>query len=109
MASWNALKRLCRFIAGLSRLVYNYKFQEVRHVDVYTDTDWAGCPRTRKSTSGGCIMMNSHCMKAWSSTQSSVALSIVEADFAGVVRGAGIGLGYISLLEDLGIKIQTTF
>ena len=105
LASWNALKRLCRFIAGLPRLVYNYKFQEVKKVDVYTDTDWAGCPRTRKSTSGGCIMMNSHCIKAWSSTQSSVALSSGEAEFAGVVRGAGIGLGYISLLEDLGMKI----
>ena len=49
--------------------------------------------------------MNGHSIKAWSSTQGSVALSSGEAEFAGVVRGAGIGLGYISLLEDLGIKI----
>ena len=42
-------------------------------------------------------------MKTWSSTQSSVALSSGEAAFNGVVKGAGIGLGYQSLLADLGI------
>ena len=104
-AAWAALKRLCRFLAGLPRLVYRYDFQEVEFVDLYTDTDWAGCPRTRKSTSGGCIMLNGHSIKTWSSTQSSVALSSGEAEFAGVVRGAGIGLGYCSLLADLGISL----
>ena len=74
-------------------------------MDVYTDTDWAGCPRTRKSTSGGCIMLNGHSIKTWSSTQTSVALSSGEAEFAGVVRGAGIGLGYCSLLADLGVSL----
>ncbi len=44
-------------------------------------------------------------MKTWSSTQSSVALSSGEAEFNGVVRGAGVGLGYQSLLQDLGIEI----
>ncbi len=69
---------------------------------MYTDTDWAGCPRTRKSTSGGCIMLGSHALKSWSSTQSNVALSSGEAEFNGVVRGAGAGLGFQSLLRDLG-------
>ena len=75
-------------------------------VDVYTDTDWAGCPKTRKSTSGGCVMLGSHCIKHWSSTQSSVALSSGEAEFAGVIRGAGQGLGYKALLQDLGVGAQ---
>ena len=72
---------------------------------MYTDTDWAGCPRTRKSTSGGCVMLGSHLVKSWSSTQTSVALSSGEAEFNGVVRGSGIGLGYRSLLQDLGQQI----
>ena len=74
-SSWNALKRLCRYLVGLPRLVYLYKWQEVSVADVYTDTDWAGCPRTRKSTSGGCVLLGSHTIKTWSSTQSSVSLS----------------------------------
>ena len=102
--SWNALKRLCRYLVGLPRLVWLYKWQRVETIDVYTDTDWAGCPRTRKSTSGGCILLGSHALKSWSSTQSSIALSSGEAEFNGVVRGSGIGLGFQSLLKDVGIE-----
>ena len=50
------MKRLCRYLVGLPRLVYVYKFQTAEKVEVYTDTDWAGCPRTRESTSGGVLM-----------------------------------------------------
>ena len=50
-------------------------------------------------------MIGKHTTKHWSSTQSSTALSSGEAEFAGVVRGAGQGLGYQALLSDLGIKI----
>ena len=50
-------------------------------------------------------MFGKHAMKHWSSTQSSTALSSGEAEFAGVIRGSGQGLGYQALLEDLGIKV----
>ena len=49
--------------------------------------------------------MGSHPIKTWSSTQTSIALSSGEAEFNGVVRGSGVGLGYQSLLRDLGITI----
>ena len=101
--AWTALKRVCRYLHGVPRLVYVYPQQTVEGIDVYTDTDWAGCPKARKSTSGGCVMLGSHCIKHWSSTQSSVALSSGEAEFAGVIRGAGQGLGYKALLQDLGV------
>ena len=51
-------------------------------------------------------MLGSHCIKHWSSTQASVALSSGEAEFAGVIRGAGQGLGYKALLQDLGVGAQ---
>ena len=49
-------------------------------------------------------MLGRHCMKHWSSTQASVALSSGEAEFAGVIRGSGQGLGYQALLRDFGIE-----
>ncbi len=79
-------------------LVYEFKKQSVSSTDVYVDTDWAGCPKARKSTSGGCVMFGGHCVKHWSSTQASTALTSGEAEFAGVLRGAGQGLGYAALL-----------
>ena len=92
-AAWEALKRLCRYLVGLPRMIFHYRWQSIEHADVYTDTDWAGCPMTRKSTSGGCVILGSHAVKGWSSTQTSIALSSGEAEFNGVVGGAGVGLG----------------
>lgn len=103
--AWKALKRLCRYFLSAPRVIYAFEQQSVEALDVYTDTDWAGCPRTRKSTSGGTVMLGKHATKHWSSTQTSTALSSGEAEFAGVIRGAGQGLGYQALLQDLGIKV----
>ena len=50
-------------------------------------------------------MLGSQTMKHWSSTQASVSLSSGEAEFYGVVRAAGVALGYQSLLRDLGVDL----
>ena len=50
-------------------------------------------------------MVGQHAVKHWSSTQQSVTLSSGEAEFAGVIRGAGQGLGYQALLRDLGVEL----
>ena len=104
-AAWEAHKRLCRYLAGLPRMISHYKWQSIEHADVHTDTDWTGFPRTRKSTSGGCVILGTHAVKRWSSTQTSAALSSGKAEFNGVVRGAGVGLGYQGLLRDLGVNV----
>ena len=49
-------------------------------------------------------MLGSRAIRHWSSTQSSVALSSGEAEVAGVIRGAGRGLGYQALLRDFGVS-----
>ena len=100
-----SLKRLGRYLEGHRRLVVRYPWQSASRVDVYSDTDWAGCPRTRKSTSGGCLMLGAHLIKSWSSTQSQVALSSGEAEYYGVVKAVGTALGYQSLLADLGVRL----
>ena len=103
--SWAALKRLCRYLVGRPRLIHQFPMQEVGCIDVYTDTDWAGCPRTRRSTSGGMIMLGRHVIKTWSSTQALTSLSSGEAEYYGLVKGAGQGLGYQGLLRDFGIEM----
>ena len=98
-----ALKRLARYLKGKPRLVFNYRWQQACAGDVFCDTDWAGCPRTRKSTSGGCLMIGGHLIKSWSSTQQSISLSSGEAEMVGVTKGAAAALGFRSLLADLGL------
>ena len=50
-------------------------------------------------------MVGAHMIKAWSATQASIALSSGEAEYYGVVRGAGIGLGVQALYRDLGLEL----
>ena len=87
-----SLKRLARYLVGKPRLIWEYRWQDAQHYDVYSDTDWAGCPKTRKSTSGGCVMIGTHLVKAWSSTQPGISLSSGEAEVVGVTRAAAIAL-----------------
>ena len=51
------------------------------------------------------MLLGGHTVKHWSSTRASIALSSGEAEFAGVIRGAGQGLGYQALLADLGVQL----
>ena len=50
-------------------------------------------------------MIGKHLIKAWSATQSSVSLSSGEAEYYGVVRGVGIGLGIQALYRDIGLAL----
>ena len=100
-------KRLGRYPVGAPRLVAKCEVQDMpEKIDVWTDTDFAGCQVTRKSTSGGVIMFGKHCLKTWSSTQEVVAVSSGEAELYGIVQGATHGLGMQSLMRDLGIEAE---
>ena len=103
-----AMKRMGRYLLGHKRVVYTYPFQRAESIDIYSDTDWSGCPRTRRSTSGGCVMIGMHCIRTWSSTQPSVTLSSGEAEFYGLVKAAGAGLGHQSLMKDVGIELPVS-
>ena len=100
-----SLKRLARYLKARPRMVFNMPFQQADSFEVYSDTDWAGCQRTRKSTSGGCVFIRGHVNKCWSATQASLALSSGGAEYYGVVKAAGIGLGIQALLRDAGVEL----
>lgn len=47
----------------------------------FVDSDWAGCPDSRRSTSGYALMLNGAAISWKSKRQSVVALSTAEAEF----------------------------
>ena len=50
-------------------------------------------------------MLGNHVLKTWSATQASLAVSSGDAEFYGVVKGAGVGLGQAALFKDNGIGL----
>ena len=73
---------------------------EWESIDVSTDSDYAGCRVTRKSTPGGVGQLGYHMIKRWSRMQGVVALSVGEAEYYALVKGACEGLGIQGLLRD---------
>jgi hypothetical protein len=52
---WEKLKKVARFLVGRDGVAWRYECQESgKEVGVYTDSDWVGCLKTRKSSNGGC-------------------------------------------------------
>ena len=72
------------------------------------DSDWAGCRRSRKSTSGGILFLGGVPVRAWSSNQNVIALSSGEAEYYAALKGASSALGFQSMLRDLGVKTSIT-
>jgi len=102
-----AAKRLARYLVGRPRVVCWFKRQErPGQTEGWSDSDWAGCLETRKSTSGGLIKWGTHVLKTWSVTQNVIALSSGEAEFYAMVKTASQTLGMQVMMEDMGIKTQ---
>ena len=99
--NWQELKRLGRYLKGKPRLVIKYDWQNpIANITSYSDSDWAGDRKTRKSTSGGVIMIGSHYIKSWSKNQSVIALSSAEAELYGIIKCSSETLGIVSILKD---------
>ena len=100
------LKRLTRYLVGRPRVVSQFKNQRRQEgMDGYSDSDWAGCRRTAKSTSGGVVMLGGHCLKSWSSTQKSITLSSGESELVAAVKMCTELVGLAQLAYDWGIDL----
>ena len=70
---FSKLKKLVPFLVGVEEVLWEYSWQNEREataIKIQVDSDGAGCERTRRSTSGGCITVGQHPLRTWSSTQS---------------------------------------
>ena len=99
------LKRALRYLLTHPRGIYHFPFQnEPEEITCFIDSDWAGCSKTRKSTSGGTTCLGRHLGKLWSSTQTVISLSVGEAEYYGIVKGSAMGKGTQSVLLDMGLE-----
>ena len=77
-------------------------------IHTQSDTDYAGCIKTRKSTSGGVIKLGNHIIRTWSTTQGVMTLSSGEAEFYGLVKATSHSLGIQAIAKDMGIDMGIT-
>ena len=105
VSSMKLLRRIGRYLVGRPRLVTKFEWQSMPFgVTAYSDSDWAGCPKSAKSTSGGIVCLGAHVLKSWSRQQKTVSPSSAEAELHAAVAASSEALGMISLLADMGIQ-----
>jgi hypothetical protein len=107
--SWANLKRAARYLKAHATVVLEYP--EVETVDVkmivaYSDSDWAGCKTSRRSTSGGLVTLGGSILRSWSNRQSTIALSSGEAEFHSASKAAAELMAVSSMMNDLGWPVE---
>ena len=103
---WSILTRVARCLVTHKRLVHTYVWQdEEPTVSVYTDSNWAGCLKTKKSTSGACLFHGVHLIRSYAKTQATIALSSGEAQLYATVMASSEGLGMKAMMADLGFSV----
>lgn len=99
------VKRIARYLRMHPRRGNHYKRQvEPEGSSTYSDSDWAGCVSTRKSTSGGVIMRGAHVIKHGSRTQSGIALSPGEAELYALGKASSETPGMTQMVKEMGIQ-----
>ncbi|XP_066334217.1 uncharacterized mitochondrial protein AtMg00810-like [Miscanthus floridulus] len=80
------VKRILRYIRGTTELGLHLRRSSQSDLVAYSDADWAGCPDTRRSTSGYCVFMGDSLISWSSKRQTTVSRSSAEAKYRGVAN-----------------------
>jgi hypothetical protein len=95
------IKRILRYVHGTSH--FGLKIHKDSSLDLvaYSDADWAGCPDTRKSTSGFCVFLGDNLISWSSRRQPTVSRSSAEAEYRAVANCIAESCWLRQLLQEL--------
>jgi hypothetical protein len=80
------LKRILRYIKGTIHFGIQLRTASPSTITAYSDADWAGCPDTRRSTSGFCIFFGNSLVSWSSKRQTTVSRSSAEAEYRAIAN-----------------------
>ena len=80
------IKRILRYVKGTTAFGIQLHASSTPTITAYTDTDGAGCPDTRRSTSGFCVFFGDALISWSSKRQPTVSRSSTEAEYRGIAN-----------------------
>ncbi|XP_071704940.1 uncharacterized mitochondrial protein AtMg00810-like [Rutidosis leptorrhynchoides] len=97
----HALRRILRYIKGTTDLGLQLFASSPSTLVAYSDGDWAGCPTTRRSTSGYCVFLGNNLLSWSSKRQLTPSRSSAEAEYRGVANAVAETCWIRNLLREL--------
>ncbi|CAE8735976.1 unnamed protein product [Polarella glacialis] len=96
------LKRIVRYLKQYPMRTFVLELKGLPEaLTVFVDSDWAGDRTTRRSTSGGIVMLGDVVLTTWSRTQASVSLSSAKAEYYAITSGAVEAMYVQNLLKEM--------
>jgi hypothetical protein len=80
------LKRILSYIKGTMSLGVQLHTASTPTITAYSDADWAGCPDTRRSTSGFCVFFCDSLVSWSSKRQTTMSRSSAEAEYHAIAN-----------------------
>nr|GEX69632.1 ribonuclease H-like domain-containing protein [Tanacetum cinerariifolium] len=102
-----ALKRILRYVRGTLSYGLQLYSSTTSTLAVYSDADWAGCPTTRRSTSGYCVFLGNNLLSWSSKTQFTISRSSAEAEYRGVANAVVETCWLRNFLRELHTPLST--
>jgi hypothetical protein len=96
-----AAKRILRYLQGTLGHGLVIPRTAPTQLRVYTDADWAGCPDTRRSTSGYAVFLGDSLISWSSKRQPTVSRSSAEAEYRAVANGVAEVTWLRQLLKEI--------
>jgi hypothetical protein len=97
----NHVKRILRYLKGTLDHGLHINSSSPTTLTAYSDADWAGCPDTRRSTSGYCVFLGNNLVSWSSKRQVTVSRSSAEAEYRAVAHTVAETVWLRQLLSEL--------
>jgi hypothetical protein len=101
------LKRVLRYVKGTLSTGLHIGTGSITSLSAYSDTDWAGCPDSRRSTSGYCVFLGDNLVSWSSKRQTTVSRSSAEAEYRAVAHAVAETCWLRQLLQELHAPISS--
>ena len=100
-----AAKHVFRYVNGTRNHGLFYPYTTTNAINVYVDTDLAGCLDNRRSTSGYIVLFNYCCISWFSKKQTSVTKSTTRAEFLAISYATCHIRSLLKGLADLHLRV----